>query len=88
MEDRGDTITISKVGKRSENQTYLMGGADYRIEAEDNFDLCRCLKSRCYAVWMDTPLYVNCKKMRYKRYRFGDWYAPTMWMKDEIYFCV
>lgn len=63
------------------------GGADYRIEAKDNSGLCRYLKSRCYAVRMDTSLYVNCKKMRYKRYRFGGWYAPAMWVKDRIYFC-
>ena len=25
--------------------------------------------------------------MRYKRYRFGGWYAPAMWVKDRIYFC-
>ena len=76
VEGRGDTVTILKVEKRSKNQIYLMGGADYRIEAEDNSGLCRYLKSRCYAVRMDTSLYVNCKKMRYKRYRFGGWYAP------------
>lgn len=87
VEGRGDTVTILKVEKRSKNQIYLMGGADYRIEAKDNSGLCRYLKSRCYAVRMDTSLYVNCKKMRYKRYRFGGWYAPAMWVKGRIYFC-
>ena len=87
VEGRGDTVTILKVEKRSKNQIYLMGGADYRIEAEDNSGLCRYLKSRCYAVRMDTSVYVNCKKMRYKRYRFGGWYAPAMWVKGKIYFC-
>ena len=87
VEGRGDTVTILKVEKRSKNQIYLMGGADYRIEAKDNSGLCRYLKSRCYAVRMHTSLYVNCKKMRYKRYRFGGWYAPAMWVKDRIYFC-
>lgn len=43
VEDRGDTVTILKVEKRSKNQIYLMGGADYRIEAEDNSGLCRYL---------------------------------------------
>lgn len=87
VEDRGDTVTILKVEKRSKNQIYLMGGADYRIEAEDNSGLCRYLKSRCYAVRIDTSLYVNCRKMRYKRYRFGGWYAPAMWVKGKIYYC-
>lgn len=87
VEDRGDTVTILKVEKRSKSQIYLMGGADYRIEAKDNPGLCKYLKSRCYAVRIDTSLYVNCKKMRYKRYRFGGWYAPAMWVKGNIYFC-
>ena len=86
VEGRGDTVTILKVEKRSKNQIYLMGGADYRIEAEDNPGLCRYLKSRCYAVQIDTSLYVNCKKMRYKRYRFGGWYAPAIWIQGKIYF--
>ena len=44
VEGRGDTVTILKVEKRSKNQIYLMGGADYRIEAEDNSGLCRYLQ--------------------------------------------
>ena len=85
VEGRGDTVTILKVEKRSKNQIYLMGsGLPYRSEGQPG--LCRYLKSRCYAVRMDTSLYVNCKKMRYKRYRFGGWYAPAMWVKGRIYF--
>lgn len=87
VEGRGDTVTILKVEKRSKNQIYLMGGADYRIEATDNSGLCRYLKSRCYAVRIDTALYVNCKKMRYNHYRFGGWYAPAMWVNGKIYYC-
>lgn len=87
VEGRGDTVTTLKVEKRSKNQIYLMGGADYRIMADDNPGLCRYLKSRCYAVQIDTSLYVNCRKMRYKRYRFGQWYAPALWLKEKIYFC-
>lgn len=87
VEGRGDTVTTLKVEKRSKNQIYLMNGADYRIEAKDNPGLCRYLKSRCYAVRIDTALYVNCRKMRYKRYRFGGWYAPAFWLGGKIYFC-
>lgn len=71
VENRGDTVTTLKIEKRTKNQIYLMGGADYRITVDDNPGLCRYLKSRCYAVRVDTSLYVNCRKMRYKRYRFG-----------------
>lgn len=87
VEDRGDTVTTLRVEKRTKNQIYLMGGADYRITVDENPGLCRYLKSRCYAVRVDTSLYVNCRKMRYKRYRFGGWYAPAMWLNGKVYFC-
>ena len=87
VENRGDTVTTLKIEKRTKNQIYLMGGADYRITVDDNPGLCRYLKSRCYAVRVDTSLYVNCRKMRYKRYRFGQWYAPAMWLGGKVYFC-
>lgn len=83
----GDTVSILRVEKRTKNQIVLMGGGDYRIEAIDNPGLCKYLKSRCYAVRIDTALYVNCRKMRYKRYRFGGWFAPAMWVNNKIYFC-
>lgn len=70
VEGRGDTVTILKAEKRFRNQIYLMGGVDYRIEAEGNSGLCRYPKSRCYVVWMDASFCANCKKMRYKRHRF------------------
>lgn len=86
VENRGDTVTTLKVEKRTKKQIYLLGGADYRITVDDNPGLCRYLKSRCYAVRIDTALYVNCRKMRYKRYRFGQWYAPAMWLNGKVYF--
>lgn len=85
-EASGDTVTTLKVEKRTRNQIYLMGGADYRVTSTENPGLCRYLKSRCYAVRMDSSLYVNCRKMRYKRYRFGHWYAPAMEVNGKIYF--
>lgn len=87
VEERGDTVTILKVEKRAMNQIYLMGGADYRIEAKDNKGLSRYLRKRCYAVRMDTLLFVNCRKMHYKRFRLGGWYAPAMKVGKNIYYC-
>ncbi|MDE6348556.1 MAG: hypothetical protein K2L60_07880 [Bacteroides sp.] len=87
VEERGDTLTTLRIEKRTKNQIYLMGGADYRVTVDENPGLCRYLKSRCYAVRMDTSLYVNCRKMRYKRYRFGQWYAPAFWLGGKVYFC-
>lgn len=83
----GDTVSTLKVEKRTKNQILLMGGADYRIEAIDNPGLSKYLRLRSYAVRIDTALYVNCRKMRYKRYRFGGWFAPAMWLNKKIYFC-
>ena len=76
VEDSGDTLSTLKIEKRSKNQILLMGGADYRVSVDDNPGLCRYLKSRCYAVRADSALYVNCKKVRYKRFRFGG--LPTL----------
>ena len=86
IEGRGDTVTTLRVDKRTINQIYLMGGADYRITADDNPGLCKYLKSRCYALRIDTALYVNCRKMRYGSYRFGNWYAPAMEIGGKIFF--
>lgn len=86
VEERGDTVTSLRVEKRTKNLIYMWGGADYRISVDENSGMSRYLKSRCYAVRVDTSLYVNCRKMRYKRYRFGNWYAPAMWVRGKIYF--
>ncbi|WP_297329891.1 DUF6563 family protein [uncultured Bacteroides sp.] len=86
-ENRGDTVTTLKVERRSKNQIYLMGGADYRIVVNNNQDLSKYLKSNCYAVQIDTSLYVNCKKMRYKRYRLGQWYAHAIRVREKVFFC-
>ena len=85
-EGRGDTVTTLRVERRTLNQLYLMGGADYRIVAPDNPSFSRYLRKRCYAVRVDTTLYVNCRKMRYKRYRLGGWYASAMEINGHIFY--
>ena len=87
VECDGDTVTTLRVERRGKNQILLMGGGDYRVEASDNRGLTRYLSRRCYAVRIDTALYVNCRKMRYKRYRFGSCYAAAMQVGDKFYFC-
>lgn len=87
VEERGDTVSILTVEKRTKNQRYLMGGADYRIEAVGNRGLSRYLRKRCYAVRIDTSLYVNCRKMRYKRFRLGGWYASAVRVGGRIFYC-
>lgn len=83
---KGDTVTTLHVERRTRNQLYLMGGADYRIESSTNQSLSRYLRKRCYAVRIDSTLYVNCRKMRYKRYRLGGWYASALEIDGHIFY--
>lgn len=77
-----------RVEKRSRNQIVLTGGADYRITAGDDESMCRRLKKRCFAVRSEEgDLYLNCRKLRYKKLRFGAWYAPAVQLGKNIYFC-
>ena len=85
-EERGDTVTTLHVERRTLNQLYLMGGADYRIESSANRSLSRYLSKRCYAVRIDTNLYVNCRKMRYHRYRLGGWYAAALEVGGHVFY--
>lgn len=84
---RGDTVSILRLTHRSTNRRMMTGGAEFRIEAEDNSGLSRYLRSRCFAVQMDTALYVNCRRMRYRRYSLGRWYAPAMWAAGRVFYC-
>ena len=83
---RGDTLTTLHVEKRAKNQITLTGGADYKVSVNDNESLSRYLKKRCYLIRVDSALYVNCRKLRYKKMRFGAWYAPAMMLNGNIYF--
>lgn len=82
----GDTVSVLKVEKRTKNHILMTGGADYKISADDNPSLCKYLRKRSYAVLVDSSLYINCKKVRYKKLRFGGWYAPAMWLGGKVYF--
>ena len=80
LAQEGDSIPYLEVEKRSKNQITLQGGADYRIYHPDNKSLCHYLKRRPYAVMADSSLYINCKRIHYKRLRFGQLYAPAFVM--------
>lgn len=88
LANEGDTVAILKVEKRTKNNILMTGGADYKISVggSDKQPMCKYLKKRCYAVQVDTSLYVNCKKLRYKKFRFGAWYAPAISVNGTIYF--
>lgn len=84
----GDTVKVLRVEKRSKSQIVLSGGADYRLVADDNESLCRYLKKRSFAVrTAEGNLYINCRKLRYKKMRFGAWYAPAVLLDKNVYFC-
>lgn len=84
----GDTIAVLRIEKRSRNQIVLTGGADYRITVGNDEFMGRRLKKRSFAVRDEKgDLYLNCRKLRYKRLRFGAWYAPAVQLDKKIYFC-
>ena len=88
LTQHGDTTAVLRVEKRSRNQIVLTGGADYRITAGDDESMCRRLKKSCFAVRDEKGnLYLNCRKLRYKKLRFGAWYAPAVQLGKNIYFC-
>lgn len=82
----GDTIVALKVEKRTKNQIVLTGGADYKLSVEDNEVACKYLKGRCFLASVDSALYINCKRLRYKKLRFGGWYAPATQVRGNLYF--
>ena len=86
LADKGDIVTTLHKVRRSVNQLYLSGGADYEIYSIDNKQLTKYLKKRCYAVRLNDTLYVNCRNIRYKKYRFGSWYAIGEMVKGKLYF--
>ena len=86
LEIDGDTVSTLHVERRSKNQIYLMGGADFKIEARGNEGLSRYIKRRCYAIQVDSVLYLNCRKMKYKRYRFGAWYAQALRINGHVFY--
>ena len=89
MVQDGDTLAVLRVEKRSRSQILLTGGADYRITAGNDESMCRQLKKRCFAVrTSEGDLFINCRKLRYKKMRFGAWYAPAVQLGKNIYFCL
>lgn len=88
LAQHGDTVATLSIEKRSRNQIVLTGGADYRIIADNDESMDRLLKKRCFAVRSaEGDLYINCRKLRYKKLRFGGWYAPAVQLGNNIYFC-
>jgi len=86
MGHKADTVSTLVVEKRSLNNIYMSGGADYHISSVDNKKFTKYLRKRAYAVQVDSALYINCKFVHYNRYHFGNWFAPALWVKGKVYF--
>lgn len=82
----GDTVTTLAKEKRTLSQIYISGGADYHIYSTDNDGFTKYLKKRSYAVRCQDTLYVNCKQVRYKKYRFGNWFAKAAKVNGHVFF--
>ncbi len=82
----GDTVTTLAKEKRTLSQIYMSGGADYHIYSTDNDSFTKYLKKRSYAVRCQDTLYVNCKQVRYKKYRFGNWFAKAAKVNGHVFF--
>ncbi len=86
---KGDTIGAVRVEKRSKNQIMMTSGGDYKLTSSDNYNtLNKQIRKRFYAVQMnDGKLYLNCRKLRFEKFRFGTYYAAAMEIGGKIYFC-
>lgn len=86
MGDKGDVATTIAKSKRKMKQIYLSGGADYEIYSTSNKEMTKYLKKRCFAVKLNDTLYVNCRQLKYKKYRFGNWYSVGEVVKGLVFF--
>lgn len=82
----GDTIAGLAIEKRTKNQIVMTGGADYKLSVNNSNSINKYLKNRCFLVESDSALYINCKRLRYKKLRFGGWYAPALQVNGNLYF--
>lgn len=83
----GDTIALPAklyIEKRSRAHQLTQAGGDRRISS--NRDIIKNRLKRYYAVQVDENLYVNCRRLKIKKFKFGKFYAPAMLVKDKIYF--
>lgn len=88
LTQKGDTVAALRIEKRSKNQIVLTGGADYRITADGDESMNKLLKKKYLAVRGNHgDLFLNCHKLRYKKLRFGGWYASAVQVGKNIYFC-
>ena len=83
---KADTIGLLKIEKRTNNQMMMTAGGDYKITSA-NDALNKRIKKRCYGICSNGALYLNCRKLRFNKFRFGTCYVAAMWVGSNLYFC-
>ncbi|WP_071147817.1 DUF6563 family protein [Bacteroides ihuae] len=83
---KADTLGLLKIEKRTNNQMMMTAGGDYKITST-NDALNKRIRKRCYGICSDGTLYLNCRKLRFKKFRFGTCYVAAMWVGSNLYFC-
>lgn len=86
---KGDTVVAPReliAEKRNIAQIMLQNGGDYKISANRSW-LRKSLRSRYFAANIDGTLYINCKKVKINKFRFGKFYAKAMMINGDVYFC-
>lgn len=86
LSQKGELVSGLVIDRRSFSQISLYGGADYHISSETDSRMSEDIKRRFFAVELGGQLYVNMRHMKYKRYRFGSWYAPAFIIRGHLFF--
>lgn len=80
-----DTTLSVIVEKRTKNQIFMSGGADYKIYNGDK-ETDKLIKTKIYAIEVNDSLYVNCRKLKFKKHVIGAWFAPAIVCQGKVYF--
>lgn len=80
-----DTTLSVIVEKRTKNQIFMSGGADYKIYNGDK-ETDKLIKTKIYAIEVNDSLYVNCRKLKFKKNVIGAWFAPAIVCQEKVYF--
>ncbi len=81
-----DTVTTLSLERRSKTQVMMTGGAEYKLSASETELKSNFMRNRCSIARYQGKYYVNCKKLSYKKLKFGPWYAQAIMVDSMLYF--
>ena len=65
----------------------MSGGGDYKIYNGDK-ETDKLIKTKIYAIEVNDSLYVNCRKLKFKKRVIGGWFAPAIVCRGKsIFLC-